>query len=138
MTLSDRALAGTFCAIAGLVVIFAMGAELRSRDLDAILSAGCGAFLGGAVSAGFFGRIDAEGCALAALGAFLATALGASLGGIAYGIWQGPTLIGAIYGPAMVGWAILSQPAIAVAWVLSMTAVNIAMYIVTRGKTLSA
>jgi hypothetical protein len=138
MPLSYRALAGTFCAIAGLVVIFAMGAEVRVRDLDLILPAGCGAFLGGAVAAGFFGRLGAEGCAFAVIGAVLATALGAAVGGIVSGIWQGPTLIGAVYGPVMVGWAIVSLPGVAVAWVLSMTAVHVAMYIATQGRAMSA
>ncbi|MGL4238045.1 hypothetical protein [Tabrizicola sp.] len=127
MPTSHRALAAGLCAVSGLAVIFAMGAQLRISDLNIILPAACGALIGGAICADLFGLPGRFGLALTAIGAVLATLIGSALAGAAYGIWEGPTLIGIIYGPATVGHAILTTPAVLLAWAATMAGAHLAM-----------
>lgn len=127
MPVEHRTVAAALCALSGLAVIFAMGARPDLRDLDITLSAGCGALIGGAICAGLFGHSGRLGIALSALGAIVATSIGAALAGVAYGIWVGPTLLGIIYGPMTVGYAILTMPVVTLVWGATMAAAHLAM-----------
>jgi hypothetical protein len=125
MPTSRRSVVAGLCALSGLAVIFAMGAGLTLRDLDIILSAGCGAMIGGVICAGLFGHSGRLGIALSALGAVLATSIGAALAGAVFGLLVGPTLAGIVYGPMMVGYAIITNPVVLLAWVATMAAAHI-------------
>jgi hypothetical protein len=124
---THRTVAALLCAASGLSVIFAMGVRPRIVDLDLILSAGAGALIGGALCARLFGHPGRLGVILATLAAVLSTLIGAAIAGAAYGMWEGPTLAGIVYGPMTVGHAILNSLPVLLTWTLTMTVAHLAV-----------
>ena len=122
-----RAFSAILVSVSGLAVILAMGASFRNYDLALILAAGSGALVGGAVCAGLFGQPGRAGVALAALGAVLATLIGAALAGLGFGLVVGPTLAGLLYGPIAVAQAIATMPMVLVTWGATMAAAHLAL-----------
>jgi hypothetical protein len=127
MPISHRTSAALLCAISGLAVIFAMGIP----DRDLILLAGSGAFIGGAFCARLFGHPGRVGIGLATIGAILSTVIGAALAGGAYGIWEGPTLAGIVFGPMAVGHAMLKSLPTLLIWVMTMTFAHMVMCVLS-------
>jgi hypothetical protein len=136
MPFRHRAFGAVLVSVSGLAVIFAMGASLRGNDLGLILSAGGGALIGGTLCAGLFGQPGQRGLALAALGAVLATLIGAAVAGLGFGLVVGPTLAGILYGPLTVAHAIATMPVVLLAWTATMVGAHLTLGALSDGSGL--
>ena len=112
--------------IGGLVMVASAieqgGSALRflgGVDQPMLVSAAFGAFCAGWLTSGLFGRGGVAGGALAAVGAVLATGIGAGLGAavcLAYQCsWQSP-VAGLALGPFYVADLILGSPQVFATW----------------------
>jgi hypothetical protein len=122
MHLSHRLYTATLIGLSGASTMLAMG--MGHMDPAMVIIAGAGAAVAGLPVAGLFGLRGGEGLFAATAGAVMATGLGALLAGFALALVTG--FVGAmLMAPVAVAGAILMQPMVAFAWVLSMAGVHL-------------
>jgi hypothetical protein len=125
MTHLHRLLTALLVALSGSTVMIIMVWPGGHADRELILLAGGGAFVAGMGCAKLFGQPGHGGVGWAVLGAFLATASGAAIAGLALGLVSGPSLAIAVIAPVLVIVTVFTQPAVMFGWVLTMALVHL-------------
>ena len=120
MSLFHRLLVAALTGCSGAAVMIAM-LGFRLANPEFVWAAAGGATVAGALCAGFFDRALGWGMLMAALGAVLATFLGAALAGFGLVVLARAGGAVILFAPLMVSAAILSSPTVFLIWAGTMS-----------------
>jgi hypothetical protein len=130
MHITHRLFAAILVAMSGASVMVAMSGA-RHIEIGLVVSATCGAFIAGIVSAPLYGHPGRPGAVMAAIGALFATTLGAAIAGLGLGLVTTEPMI-FFLAPVVVGASIVGMPHVLLVWTITMAGAHLIMWYLRR------